>query len=77
MSKQADAKKAQGYQDKPEKRQCSVCAHYRSDFIKHPQQGFMMVEWIEEKNIHCNIGGFKIKKTAVCNMFERKDEQSS
>ena len=74
MSKQTKAKQIQNYIDRAEKRQCSVCRHYRSTIIERPASGYMLQVWTDEKNIHCGLGGFKIKKTAICDMFERKDE---
>ena len=76
MSKQS-TKQAQGYQAKPEKRQCSVCSHYRSTIIEHPASGTLLEVWTEEKDRKCGLGGFSVKKTAICDMFERKDEPSN
>ncbi len=67
MSKQSEAKEKQGYNPKPIPFICSNCAYYRSDFVEQKSYGAV---WSEEKNIHCGIGKFAIKKTATCNLFE-------
>ena len=74
MSKQSEVKQRQGYQDKPEKRQCSVCQHYRSTKIEHPASTMFLIAWTEEKDIHCGLGGFKVKKTAICNQYQPQKE---
>ena len=66
MSKQSEAKEAQGYQ---ENANCSNCANYLSDT---KIRGYYYVE----HNIRCGIGGFEIKKTATCEKWEPKNEQS-
>lgn len=67
MSKQSDAKSAQGYDPTPSARTCSKCAHYASDTVSMP--GYMGGTYTKEMNIRCGIGGFAVKKMAVCAMF--------
>ena len=76
MSKQSDAKVAQGYQENPLIPTCSNCEHYTSE-IKEIKSTFSINKtWKEEKNIRCGIGQFKIKKTAICNKWtENENEQ--
>ncbi len=69
MSKQSDARKSQGYAE-PLKRICGTCKSYTFDPIN-------LVNWlgkdhIVEKNKRCAIGGFAVKKTASCNIWEQK-----
>lgn len=67
MSKQSDAKVAQGYEAKPAARTCGNCAHFASDKVE--RVGYMGGIFIDEKNIRCGLGGFAVKKMAVCNLF--------
>lgn len=54
-------KKAEmSYNPKPIQKMCSNCIHFRSEFIENQWK------YIEEKNIHCDLGGFAIKKSANC-----------
>lgn len=64
MSKQSEAKEAQGYDPKPVYRMCSNCKYYASDKSK-TSYGYE-----EEKNVHCSIGNFAIKKQGVCKKHE-------
>lgn len=57
-----------GYEPKPKHPMCSNCIHYRSDFIENKWK------YTEEKNIHCDYGGFAVKKSANCNVHEFKSE---
>lgn len=59
MSKQSEAKYIQGYTKTP--KTCSNCESFRSKKLE-TQYG-----WIDEKEMRCNLGGFKVNKTSVCN----------
>jgi len=67
MSKQSDAKAAQGFSKKP--RQCNNCTHYRSD-IK------TIVEYwgdvTKESNKRCSIGGFAVGSSSSCDLYAKK-----
>lgn len=65
MSKQSDAKKAQGYVDKATPMTCSNCAHFKSEKVDIG----IYSPYITDKNIRCGIGGFAVKKNATCNKF--------
>jgi len=65
MSKQADAKIAQGYRPKPVHPMCSNCRHFNSDTVRKPGWGDSWYE--EEKNLRCGIGEFKVMKMGICN----------
>lgn len=68
MSKQSEAKEAQGYTR--EIKNCGNCAHFSCDVE--------MSEWNNnyriERNLRCGIGEFKIHKTATCNMHCQKKD---
>lgn len=66
MIKESDAKKRQNYREKPLGIRCMICKHVKSDEEKNN------CGYIEEKNIRCGIGGFKVTPHAVCYMFEHK-----
>lgn len=70
MSKQSEAKEAQGYNPKPIPRICANCAHYRSESAKK----YVGTAWESEfeSNKRCGTGGFAVKKTATCNIFQPK-----
>ncbi len=67
MSKQQDAKKAQGYTPTHDPRTCGNCLHFRSEFEAPGQYGYR-----KEINIRCGIGNFSIKKMGTCNFFVKK-----
>lgn len=69
MSKQSEAKETQGYNPKPILPMCSNCKYYESDMVV--VNGFYG-DFKEEKNIHCGIGGFAIKKQGNCKLHESK-----
>lgn len=64
MSKKA--KEEQGYQEKPIQRTCSNCKNYSSLFVTN-EFGYE-----EEKQKTCFLGGFAVKKMAVCNLHDFK-----
>jgi hypothetical protein len=65
MSKQSEAKKEQNYREAPDS--CANCGHYESQMVKKSYQGFGgLSEWEEEKGKRCTIGGFAVKKMAMC-----------
>jgi hypothetical protein len=83
MSKQSDAKAAQGYQDKPEQKLCGGC--------KCLEIPIALSRWHQERNtiavrdggkpvytleLHgksqrgvCGLGNFTVKKSATCDQF--------
>ena len=73
MSKQSEAKARQNYCDKPiPKIICANCKYLVQDFYHYSQMGRIegknpnanMKTYSE--NLKCGIGGFAVKKTAVC-----------
>lgn len=71
MSKQSVAKIAQNYTPKADPSYCSNCKHYTSE-KQMLETGWGLYE--KEKNIHCAIGGFAIKKQGVCDQHVRIDK---
>jgi tRNA U34 2-thiouridine synthase MnmA/TrmU len=84
MSKQSDAKAAQGYQDKPTPHICMHCTQFAMDIAlpnwaakinaeataKGHTPRYRLSEYGKEKNKRCTIGGFVVKKTATCKQFD-------
>lgn len=68
MSKQSEAKSRQGYV--PKAPTCSTCIHFTSDVVK--KLSGWGVEWTEEANLRCAIGGFAVKKMATCYKWSQK-----
>ena len=64
MSKQAEAKTRQVYRAKTVNRMCSNCRHFTLDEVQ--KLGWSGSFYIEDKNLRCSIGGFKVMKAAVC-----------
>ena len=74
MSKQSEAKKAQGYRRASE-RTCSNCAHYTSktELVKRWEGDTR--PWGKESMKRCKLGGFAVTKTAVCEQW-RSERQT-
>lgn len=86
MSKQSDAKAAQGYQDKPTPHICMHCTHFATDIAlpnwaeKRNKESaatgneprYLLSEYGKEKNKRCTFGGFVVKKAATCDEFVSK-----
>lgn len=70
MSKQSDAKKAQGYVAKAVPKTCGNCEHFTYDRIQPYGPGS---SYWENKNLRCEFGGFAVKKMATCNEFLAKE----
>lgn len=67
MSKQAKAKENQGYESKPHPHICATCVHFTSEIEKHQS---VFGDYTKERNRRCGLGGFAVKKTATCRMWE-------
>ena len=68
MSKVSEAKEAQGYVDWMSIN-CSTCKHFTSRM--ETNKAWFGTHTVE-KDKRCSIGGFVVKKTAHCNMWEEK-----
>lgn len=71
MSKQSEAKQAQGYEQKPVITVCKNCKHFKFKIEEYVPFGGV---YYLDKEIRCGIGGFAIKKMATCKLYERKDQ---
>lgn len=80
MSKQSEAKAAQGYVEKPVPRTCTNCANLRFDMQlpawMQKDPGVWGDQYKHEANHRCGIGGFKVKKTATCSRWEERKQTS-
>lgn len=85
MSAQSKAKAAQGYDPKPEPNRCATCGHFKSDFVlpewmiksnseaaRWSSTPYTLENDAVEKNHRCGLGGFAVKKTAVCQKYVKR-----
>jgi len=72
MSKQQNAKDAQGYEAHPRQRVCGNCRSYISEV--ETCKSVFGGTYSNEKNKRCTIGGFAVKKTAVCKLHQFKED---
>ena len=82
MSKQAEAKAAQGYEAKPVPRSCATCTNLKlnrrlPDWMVAAKKDWSGKPYTVEshgvdKDLRCGIGGFAVKKTGVCNAYASK-----
>ena len=72
-SKQAIQKAHQGYVEKHQERACLTCEHFQMDIVDSAPD-WLGRTWPMEKNLRCGIGGFKVKKLSVCNLYTPKGE---
>ena len=68
MSKQEEAKKAQGYGK--DSARCKTCKHFSST-SETLSTGWGVATWVKESNKRCGIGGFAVQSSAHCKLFER------
>lgn len=68
MSKQSEAKERQGYTTDP--KNCGSCKHFQCDLEE--QKGYYYKPFYIERNKRCGLGGFAVKKTASCRLWEKK-----
>ena len=59
MSKQSEAKKAQGYTERNEHRKCSNCVNF----------SYTENHWGEKVRLKCKLGGFAVKASAICGEY--------
>jgi hypothetical protein len=72
MTKQSDAKAAQGYVAKPVPSTCGNCGHFASDTETRTSGYVPHRVYTDESNLHCTLGSFAVKKMATCNQFAPK-----
>lgn len=79
MSKQSEAKEKQNYCAKPLQIKCANCKHLKQDFYhydddykriagKNTDTDKYAVTYSD--NLRCGIGGFAVKKMAVCDAYD-------
>lgn len=73
MSKQSEAKLAQGYRTRPST--CSNCKHLQFDVIEksYTHWNGKVETWPQEKKHRCAVGGFAVGKNSTCNIHALKE----
>ena len=69
MSKQSDAKEAQGFMKKPHT--CGDCKRFTCD-EKMTDYGPGYGNYTSQHNLRCSKGGFKVGKSNTCAQWEGK-----
>ena len=67
MSKQSDAKEAQGYIPCPTPRTCQNCKHFQ--FEEDTVQTVSLGGTVVRRNPRCGLGDFPVWATATCNEY--------
>ena len=77
MSKQSEAKQAQGYKKNPDT--CTNCKHLQFEVIQksYERWGGVVDHWKEEKRHRCSVGGFAVGKNSTCNIHTIKEGGSA
>lgn len=74
MSRQSEAKSAQGYIAKPVQKACANCVNFKFEHVlMHPPTSWRPEGWHADKNMRCGIGGFAVGKTATCSKWAEKE----
>ena len=74
MSKQSEAKAAQGYGKKSAS--CGNCANYKSEITQVPPPPGWSKGYTEETNRRCGIGGFAVGRNGHCTLWARAAQAS-
>ncbi len=72
MSKQSEAKDAQGYHE-AKLHCCGCCQHLE---MKVELISGSYIAFVKKSEKRCGIGGFAIKLTSVCSLFKLKEEDN-
>ena len=67
MSKQADAKKQQGWRKTP--RTCANCKSFTSK-VEQVKSEWSNHFWVKESELRCTVGGFKVGKRNTCDLWD-------
>lgn len=67
MSKQSEAKQAQGYKPTHIVPICMACKHCNAELVSDNYDNI-------KKKYYCAIGGFAVKKMGTCKLYERKEK---
>ena len=71
MSRQSEAKEAQGYDPKPVAYICKNCHFFQ--FEGKEYKNYYGEVYQEKRNLRCGLGGFAVKQTARCEKFAIKE----
>ena len=71
MSKQSEAKEAQGYSKKPAS--CGNCVNFRSDTIVEPPSYYWPEGRTVERKFRCGISGFAVGRGGYCKLWRSID----
>ena len=74
MSKQSEAKEAQGYSK--HSASCGNCANFKSEITRLPAPYDWRNELGIEKNRRCGIGGFAVGRNGHCTLWTRAAQAS-
>ena len=75
MSKQSEAKIKQNYVAKAVPKTCSTCAFFELERVQAESPPVLRSDgWWEEKSLRCGVGGFIVKKTAICDCYQAKQQ---
>lgn len=77
MSKQSEAKRAQGYVAKAIPQTCGNCAHFQFERVNVNADRPQYEEYWEDKNLRCGIGGFAVKKMGTCDEWVGNKEPTT
>ena len=69
MSKQSEAKEAQGFVKKPIYNTCGNCANFSSELAVKPN--FWGSTYTQETQKFCSLGGFATGRAATCSKWEK------
>ncbi len=81
MSKQSEAKEKQGYDPRPSERCCKTCSYFRFEMKwpkwieRNPRSQYRTEEYKRMRNLRCAIGNFAVTRQAVCELWEKKEEE--
>lgn len=63
MSRQSEAKEAQGYRAPKDSQRCEICYFFEYD------RTYSSSMYPIDKNLRCGAGNFAVKKMSSCNKF--------
>jgi len=67
MSKQSEAKRNQGYVEKPELKQCNTCHYFTC--VEEEHKDWSGEVYTLRKSIKCSFGNFAVKNKSICNEY--------
>lgn len=68
MSKKiSEAKRNQGYVEKPEPKQCNTCHYFTC--VEEEHKGWDGAIYTKRKNLRCSYGNFAVKNKSLCDKY--------